>query len=187
MSTRNGYQHGFSLIEVLVTLFILVIGLLGLAGLQSKMLGAEFEAYQRSQALMLARDMANRIQLNPTESRADAYSSNTVYGTGDSFAENCSPTALVDRDLCAWSRALKGVAVVNSDGVKLGSLMGAKGCVEKLSGDDTSHVVIRVTVAWQGLAPSVAPSVDCGRGSYGTDDALRRTVSVIVALGYLGV
>lgn len=181
-----GYR-GFSLIEVLITLLILAIGLLGLAGLQSKMLGTEFEAYQRSQALTLARDMANRIQLNPADGRADAYSGNSVYGTGDSLNENCSPTAPVDSDLCAWSRALKGVAVVSSDGVKLGSLIGAKGCIEKLSGAATSHVVMRVTVAWQGLTPSAAPSVSCGRGSYGTDDALRRTVSIIVTLGYLGV
>lgn len=184
---RADFQGGFSLIEVLITLLILAIGLLGLAGLQSKMLGTEFEAYQRSQALTLARDMANRIRLNPVAARADAYSNNLIFGVGDSLNENCSPSAIVDSDLCAWSRALKGLSVVDTDDVALGSLIGARGCIEKISGSSTTQAVMRVTVAWQGLTPSAAPSVNCGKGSYGTDDKLRRTVSILVTIGYLGV
>src|SRR5262249_18984225 len=54
-------QRGTSLIEVLVTLLILAFGLLGVAGLQSKMGLAEMESYARSQALLVLSDMAERL------------------------------------------------------------------------------------------------------------------------------
>ena len=49
-------QHGFSLIEILVTLIIVAIGLLGLAATQATMQQADFESYERAQALVLAND-----------------------------------------------------------------------------------------------------------------------------------
>ena len=57
-------NNGFSLIEVLVTIVILLIGLLGLAGLQLRALSSQMESYQRSQALILLKDMAGRIDNN---------------------------------------------------------------------------------------------------------------------------
>jgi type IV pilus assembly protein PilV len=62
-STAN-VQRGTTLLEVLVTLVILAIGLLGLAGLQTRLQVSEMEAYQRSQALILLNDMASRIASN---------------------------------------------------------------------------------------------------------------------------
>jgi len=56
--------RGFTLIEVLVTLVILVFGMLGLAGLIVKGNRAAFEAYQRHQALSIANDMVERIKSN---------------------------------------------------------------------------------------------------------------------------
>jgi type IV pilus modification protein PilV len=59
-------QAGTSLIEVLVTIVILAIGLLGLAGLQSRLQVSEMESYQRAQALVLLNDMVGRIEANRT-------------------------------------------------------------------------------------------------------------------------
>ena len=54
---------GFTLIEVLVTLVILAVGLLGIASLQLK--GAQFnhDAVLRSQISTLAYDIADRVRL----------------------------------------------------------------------------------------------------------------------------
>lgn len=180
-------QSGFSLIEILVTILILAIGLLGLAGLQTKMLGAEFEAYQRSHALVLAQDMVNRINANRTAARASEYSGSTVYGTGNSLGDTaCTQTDMADLDLCLWSRALKGAATTDDTNAKVGAMIGARGCIETISGSATSEVVLRVTVAWQGMSPTVAPSLACGQGAYGADDNMRRAVSMLVTLAYLG-
>ena len=53
-------QPGFTMSEVLVTMVILMIGLLGIAGLMAQGQRSSFEAYQRQQALALAGDMAER-------------------------------------------------------------------------------------------------------------------------------
>lgn len=180
-------QSGFTLIEILVTILILAVGLLGLAGLQSKMLSTEFEAYQRSHALVLVQDMVSRINANRAAARASEYSGTAVYGTGSSLGSNCDAAAdMVAFDLCSWSAALQGAATtVGSDAV--GAMIGARGCIETLSGSATSEVILRVTVAWQGMSPTVAPSLGCGEGDYGTDDKMRRAVSMVVTLAYLGV
>lgn len=183
---RGVRQSGFTLIEILVTLLILAIGLLGLAGLQSKMLTTEFEAYQRSHALVLVQDMVSRINANRAAARSLEYSGAVVYGTGSAIATDCDPAAdVVDFDLCSWNAALLGAAVESGDD-KVGSMVGARGCIERISGSATSEVVLRVTVAWQGMTPTVESDLSCGEGEYG-DDKQRRTVSMLVTLAYLGV
>lgn len=178
--------QGFTLIEVLVTLLILAVGLLGLAGLNARMLNGQFEAYQRSQALRLVEDMSSRIRNNPKAARKGDYGSTKVFGVS---AETCATAYSVDYDLCTWSEALRGVGVSTNAETpqQLGSIIGARGCVENISGAVTNkQAVVRVTVAWQGLTPSVAPASGCGKGAYGDDDSLRRTVSVDVVLAFLG-
>ena len=55
---------GFSLLELLVTLVVLSIGLLGLGLMQTTGLGLTKTAYARTQAMMLASDIADRIRSN---------------------------------------------------------------------------------------------------------------------------
>lgn len=57
-------QHGFTLIEVLVSLIVLAIGLLGLAQLQARGLKFNQDAYARSQATVLAYEMIDRMRAN---------------------------------------------------------------------------------------------------------------------------
>lgn len=184
MPTSIPKNSGFTLIEVLVTLMVLAIGLLGLAGLHTAMLRTELEALQRTQAILLLEDMANRLRSNPAVARTAASAYLGEYGVGTSLADCGSP---VNADKCAWDRALDGASVERAGGENVGAMIGARGCVERLSGSANTQVLIRVTVAWQGLSPTVAPELTCGDGDYGDDDSLRRAVSVVVALAYLGV
>ena len=55
---------GFTLIEILVSLTLIAVGLLGLAQLIVKGQRASFEAYQRQQAIALANDMLEKIKAN---------------------------------------------------------------------------------------------------------------------------
>jgi type IV pilus modification protein PilV len=55
---------GVTLVEVLVTLVILAIGLLGLVAMHARVQVLQAESYQRAQALILLKDMAGRIANN---------------------------------------------------------------------------------------------------------------------------
>ncbi len=181
----NRGSAGFTLIEVLITFLILAIGLLGLAGLQVNTLDSQFEAYQRAQAVMLAEDMANRIRVDALAARAGDYTEGTQYGL---LAQaNCTLiTASASRYLCEWNQTLSGAGVEES-GQRLGSIVGARGCIENQLGSTDDERIIRVTVAWQGNSPTVAPASLCGQNLYGADDRFRRVASVDVVLANLGL
>lgn len=64
---------GFSMIEVLVTLVILSVGLLGLAALQARALQYNQGAYLRSQANILAYDVVDRMRINRARAHLGDY------------------------------------------------------------------------------------------------------------------
>ena len=64
ISLKQKTVGGFSLIEVMITMFVLAVGLLGLAGLQARALTGEIEAASRGQALLLVNDLADRMAAN---------------------------------------------------------------------------------------------------------------------------
>jgi type IV pilus assembly protein PilV len=171
------------MLEVLITIVILAIGLLGLAGLQSRLQASEMEAYQRAQALILLNDMASRITAN--RANAEAYET----GADNPLGDGACPTATATQqqiDAGEWCNALQG-AGETLDANNVGAMVGGRGCVEALGGGE-----YLVTVAWQGLGPVSAPpdGVACGFGEYdgGTncvDDLCRRTVTTIVRIGDL--
>ncbi len=55
---------GFSLVEVLVTLVITAVGLLGLAGMQNLSLKTSYGSYLRTNANNMAYDIADRMRAN---------------------------------------------------------------------------------------------------------------------------
>lgn len=58
-------QSGFSLIEVLISLLILGVGLLGLGGLQIASMKGAGNAHSRNAANMLAMELGDRMRANP--------------------------------------------------------------------------------------------------------------------------
>lgn len=185
-----GFQRGALMIEVLVTIFIVAIGLAGILLMQTRLQRSEVEAYQRTQAVILANDMANRIATN----RAAA-ASYVIGSTGNpaSIGGSACPTAsatLQERDRAEWCNALQGAAERQGLTTRVGSLIGGRGCVHELAGGSE----YMVTVVWQGLTPISSPAVVCGKesptnpydgGSDCINDLCRRSFSTIVRLGTL--
>jgi type IV pilus assembly protein PilV len=91
--TRN---TGFTLLEVLVALFVLAIGLLGLALLQTTGLRLTTNSYSRSQATYLAYDIIERMRANVAGLLAANYTvantgaANTIVG-GAAYTCNTTP------------------------------------------------------------------------------------------------
>lgn len=96
---------GFSLVELLVSVLIFAIGLVGLAGLQIAGIRSNQMAYHRSIATQLAYDMAERMRSNPVgfASAKDTYKTTTA-GTDSTKCESsaCTQAELVAYDLKRW-------------------------------------------------------------------------------------
>lgn len=61
---RRFNSSGFTLIEVLISVFILGVGILGVFSMQSRALMDNQDAYIRTQAVFLAYDLSDRIRTN---------------------------------------------------------------------------------------------------------------------------
>ncbi len=99
---------GFTMVEVLVTLIILSIGLLGLAGLQTRSMASNHTAYLKSQASILASDMADRLRSNVVGVRAGNYddASGTSEVQETCLAAGCSPAIMATHDTHEWNTTL---------------------------------------------------------------------------------
>jgi type IV pilus assembly protein PilV len=64
LSTHRRRSHGFTLVEILVTLLIVSIGLLGIAALHSFSMRNNYDALLRSHASALASDITDRMRSN---------------------------------------------------------------------------------------------------------------------------
>lgn len=89
-------ESGFTLLEVMVAVFILAVGLLGLAQLQVTALKHNQTAEFRTQASLLAGDILDRMRAN----QAGAHAGNYAIALGDDPPAN--PNNIANADLIAW-------------------------------------------------------------------------------------
>jgi type IV pilus assembly protein PilV len=71
--TMKQSQSGFTMLEVLVSILIMAIGMLGLAGLMAASMRNNHGAYHRTQAVWLAYDVADRMRANRQNALAGSY------------------------------------------------------------------------------------------------------------------
>jgi len=109
-NVRHLGTGGFTLVEVLVTMVILSVGLLGVAALHTASLRNNLDSALRSQASVLAADIADRMRGNRDEALAGNY--DIAIGATRTVTAG-SP--LVDRDVKAW-KDLLAQALPNGDG-----------------------------------------------------------------------
>jgi type IV pilus assembly protein PilV len=199
-------QAGFNLLEVLVSVLIVTVGLLGLAGVQVVAQRAEQESYQRAQAMILMSDILDRINANRKVAVCyaitDAPTAGTKYlgtpptsGSGkyDPTGFSCpsmatNPTAVTRAalDVQLIDNMLLG-AGESMGGGKVGAMIGARACI----GFDSASQSYTVAIAWQGNSATFSPATwtaapdtakYCGKDLYG-GETQRRVVwtTLIVA------
>jgi len=96
-------QKGSSLVEVMVALFVLAIGLLGVLAMQSKSMQYNQSAHVYSQAVYLANDMAERMRSNVDGIVNYAGAIPTAGVDKDCDAEPCEAAALAEWDKYMWN------------------------------------------------------------------------------------
>ncbi|CAG9176564.1 hypothetical protein LMG23992_03312 [Cupriavidus laharis] len=122
LASRAGRSAGFSMIEVLVTVVITAIGLLGLAKMQAAALGNTHVARVRSLIALQAESLATMMQANRAYWAAATVPARVVM-QGNAVTESgagnplntpancrdsaCNPAQLAAADLQAWAAAMQ--------------------------------------------------------------------------------
>jgi len=147
-------QSGFTLLEVLITLIVLSVGLLGLAGLQTMSLRNNHDAYLRSQAIIQAYDLVDRMRAN-SGAASDYISSagNIKTGTENAACDTitgCDGGQMALHDLSKWNDANttllpQGIGIICRDGSDTGiddgkNEAGATECTDKT----TDPLVVKI-------------------------------------------
>lgn len=104
-------QRGFTMMEILVTLFLLLMWLLASAGVQSSSLKISKAAQFRTQAVYLATELAERMQANKSQAVLGgyAYTGSTGESVTSCVAEMCTPATLAAFDLAEWSARVAAI------------------------------------------------------------------------------
>ena len=104
---RQVSQRGFNLIEVLVTIVVLAIGILGLAGLQARSLKNSHASFYRTIATQQAYDIADRIASNLAGVAAGRYDNltATLPTNPNCITSGCTPATMALTDQYQWLRA----------------------------------------------------------------------------------
>lgn len=189
LNHANRNQKGFTLIEILITVIVLSIGLLGLAGLQISGLRANISSEARSKASILANDIAERMRANPLgvqndDAGADNQYANistadqncatlpgkfcSNYNDGSSHsADSCTPAQMAAFDSWVWACGMPKADNVVKEGVTniLNEGTGTVTCNDdNLIDADTcspgsSHTI---TISWNELSPNRSADVTEG-------------------------
>lgn len=140
------HGQGFTLIEVLVSLVVLGIGMLGIAKLMLFSSRANDSAYLRSQATALAYEILDNMRANRAEAIAGSYT--TAAGTAATnpgfscVAAACAPTNLALFDVYQWKLRLNATSGL----LPPGALPNGQGAVTINLVAPQTEVVI--TVSW---------------------------------------
>ena len=133
-------QSGITLVEILVTVLVLAIGLLGIAALQTTAMTGNYTSYQYTQAAFIAESMFERMRAN-----RNAYASGNSYynlsaGIAPAVTSTCYNQTCTPQQQALWdmgnfyaqvtgSSALTGVKTLtaqDSGGKNIGALPGGQ-------------------------------------------------------------
>lgn len=174
-------HNGFTLIEVLIAVFVLAIGILGVAGLQLFAKQSSYDAVQRTTAATLASGIVERMRMNPVGINsyiADAEPVNqaTAVPNTCTAAATCTPQQLAAHDLQLWYSNIIGNSETLTGGNSAGGLVAPSACIRQVAGTDNQY---EIAIAWRGRSALSNPvDSNCGQGApagtYGANNEYRR-------------
>ena len=152
-------QRGLSLIEVLVSLVIIGIGLLGLIGMQARSMSTQKDSLDRKAAAELLSQLGERMRANHLGFMDNEYASTLLPGGAIGAAAGCltgapcTPADLAALDLRNWHQMLRdrlpdSGAVIAATG-PIGAAMGA------------GATSMRVTMIWREAGASLGANAAC--------------------------
>jgi len=159
-----------SLIEVLVSLIVVAVGVLGAAGLFVLSNRGSVDASYRTAAAQAAAEIADRVRANPTAAatyNVGAIIDSSVAIATNCFAVVCTPVQQANFDRLVWAKSLTDRALPEPDRSKSGRIPGAQAvvCIDGTPNDGTPAAPACdnlpsapwvVKIWWQGRAISAS-------------------------------
>jgi type IV pilus assembly protein PilV len=108
---RSSRARGVALVEVLVSLLVIALWLLGSAGMQAGMFKLQKSAGFRLQAMALATELSERMQANAAGAQAGSYAmaaNATPSSQTDCTTVHCNAASLAAFDLQQWRARVTG-------------------------------------------------------------------------------
>ena len=185
-------SRGFTMVEVMVSVMIFSIGLIGVARLQVVAKQSNYDAVQRVAATTMAQDLLSRMRSNAGALSTYVENDGALqinYNSGTSqpsptclTGSTCTAEQLAARDLWDIEQDMIGVAEKDSDGNSVGGLTLPTLCITAVDEDgnvldDGESGIYTVAIAWRGKADLSNPTAHaCGSatGLYGTSNEYRR-------------
>jgi len=182
---KSKHGAGFTMVEVLVSMVIFSVGLIGIAKMQVVAKQSNYDAVQRVAATSIAEDLLSRMRSNH-EVLSDYVSNtgSTTIGSNSisteptptcSSGSTCTANQLVSHDLWEIEQLLDGATELDTSSNKTGGINLPTLCI---TGDAAGGSgVYTVTVAWRGKAAlSNLNTNTCGAssGQYGNNNEYRR-------------
>ena len=97
-------QYGFSLIEVLIAMFVFSFALLGIAGMMSISIRSNHNGYLRSQAIIASNNMAAQMRANVAGLWSGTYNGSApiAISTSCDASSHCNSIELAQYDMEQW-------------------------------------------------------------------------------------
>lgn len=187
-------NQGFSLLEILISGFILALGLLGLAGMQSMAAKSSVEIQQRNLANSLVTDITERMKLNQlwlldtgnnyAIASLNDYSAAAPTCVTDGSFTDCTGAQIMQNDLYEWKQKFTG-AEINSSGNN--GLIEADACIAVTELADSNGELVDIVISWFSTIESKDAAVDAEAGDLtstcGTASTNRRQLSIQTYIG----
>lgn len=153
--------RGFSLLEVLITILLTAIGILGMVAMQGRAIQYTQDSAQRTQAVILASELLEIIRTNPgsLETGSDdtaLFNTLPTSATGDCVDAGSAETVVADQLAC-WARKVREQLPGADDfGDQFYS------CLSPTPGDndpcDSEGAAIEIQLAWRAVGNEICPN-----------------------------
>jgi type IV pilus assembly protein PilV len=169
-------QLGFSMLEVLISMLVIMIGVLGIAGMQMLAINNTENARYQSLATILASSMAAEIQANtaywgspPSSLIQVSNAAATVVPAvaGTCLGSVCTPVQMAYYDLSTWGTALAG---------RLPSGAGTIQCYS------TTPAVCALTLTWSEKNTAISNPTGAETGQLATGTVSTHSYQTLVSI-----
>lgn len=152
MKQRHGRlaSSGFTLIEALISATVLAVGMLGHAAMLLQSLQANRLALQRTQAVALAADMADRIRADRAAAASFTLAADTTLAapaTSCDGANSCSPEEVAAIELRDWQQSV------------MRALPGAQTSITAAPAATPAANLYTITIAWAQTGDGAVASI----------------------------